>query len=161
MQLILTNLAEQIEKEQEQRFTFIPTRGTDQSAGYDIRACITKDITIFPGETKRIPLGFKAHLGASNNAMSSIAALILPRSGLGSNEGIVLGNLVGLVDEDYQDEWQCAVWNRNLEGSVTIKPHMRLAQVIFVPVLHPNVKVVEEFTQKTRRNGGFGHTGAI
>lgn len=133
--------------------SFTPTKATEESAGYDIRACIRNTLVINPGDCILVPLGFKCYIEDTNTA-----ALVLPRSGLGAKEGIVLGNLVGLIDADYQEEWKCAVWNRNANKTVLIEPCMKLAQIIFVPVVHPVFKEVEEFTNSTKRIGGFGST---
>ena len=152
MKVILTELAKASDKPNQ----FIPKQGTPESAGYDIRACIVRSMTIFAGECVRIPLGFHCHI---DNA--SIAALILPRSGLGATHGIVLGNLVGLIDADYQQECQCAVWNRNMDGTIVINPADKLAQVIFVPVLQPQFTVVGSFEKTTVRTGGFGSTDIL
>ena len=156
MQIILTETAKQLEKDfstEQDKVSFIPSRATLHSAGYDIRACIETSVRILPGKTAFIPLGFHCHI-----ADSSVAALILPRSGLGSKEGIVLGNSVGLIDADYQNEWMCAIWNRNEIKVIHIHPAMKLAQFIFVPVLTPELEIVEEFTEETERKGGFVST---
>jgi dUTP pyrophosphatase len=152
MQIILTENAIWNEKHLLQG-TVVPTQATPGSAGYDIRACIRNTLEIPAGKTAIVPLGFKCSI-----ADIGIAALILPRSGLGAKEGIVLGNLVGLVDSDYQEEWMCAVWNRNVTKTIFIDPMQKLAQIIFVPILSPTFESVTEFSAKTTRTGGFGST---
>ena len=154
MKIILTELAKELQANS--RHTFIPTRGTSESAGYDIRACIVRPLTIFAGECIRIPLGFHAHI---NDA--ELAGLLLPRSGLGATHGIVLGNLVGLIDADYQEEWQCAIWNRNIEGNVVINPLDKIAQIMFVPIVHPVFEIASSFHKSTSRIGGFGSTDNV
>ena len=133
---------------------------TPGSAGIDLHACIDEDINLLPGETVLIPAGFAVHM---NNI--SIAAQILPRSGLGTKKGLVLGNSVGLIDSDYQGEINIAAWNRtgnSLAGGqpVIIKPMQKIAQMVFVHIMHPEKKFVEEFDSETERGtGGFGSTG--
>lgn len=156
MKIILTELAKDIQLQQAGSNTFTPTRATIESAGYDVRACIVRPLTIYAGECIRIPLGFHIHI-----AHMEVAGLVLPRSGLGATHGIVLGNLVGLIDSDYQQEWQCAVWNRNIEGSIVINPFDKIAQVVFIPVLHPTLEVVDSFPNSTSRVGGFGSTDIL
>lgn len=162
MQLILTenavNLSAQMKDELNQYVSFTPDRATDGSAGYDIRACIASPMRLLPGQTLMIPLGFHAFIEDQN-----LAALVLPKSGLGANEGIVLGNLVGLIDSDYQNEWMCAVWNRNTNPRAiyTIYPGQKLAQILFVPVVLPNFTLVDKFTKATERLGGFGSTDRV
>jgi dUTP pyrophosphatase len=130
-----------------------PGYATPGSAGLDLRACIESPMTIKPGETHLIPSGLAIHIGNPG-----LAALILPRSGLGHKHGIVLGNLVGLIDSDYQGEIMMSMWNRGQE-SFTLNPLDRLAQLIIVPVLQVAFDVVEEFDVSTRGAGGFGSTG--
>ncbi|MDR0578129.1 MAG: dUTP diphosphatase [Candidatus Accumulibacter sp.] len=130
-----------------------PQYATSGSAGLDLRACIEKPLTIRPGETHLIPAGMAIHIGDP-----SLAALILPRSGLGHRHGIVLGNLVGLIDSDYQGEIMVSTWNRGSED-FTLNPLDRLAQLVIVPVAQAAFNVVEDFTASTRGAGGFGSTG--
>jgi len=139
----------------------IPKPATSGSAGYDIFACIEKEITIFPGETVKIPTGFSMHIKDPN-----WSALFIPRSGLGSKKGLVIGNLVGLIDSDYQGECFLPVWNRNLNTEnhrtgIKITPGERITQMIFVPVAQPRFNLVENFSNETERGqGGFGSTGS-
>jgi dUTP pyrophosphatase len=131
----------------------LPHYATDGSAGMDLRACLDVAITIEPGETQLIPTGVAIHIGTPD-----LAAMLLPRSGLGHKHGIVLGNLVGLIDSDYQGQLFISCWNRGHE-SFTIQVGERIAQMIFVPVARPAFEVVQEFTDSQRGAGGFGHTG--
>lgn len=131
----------------------LPERATDGSAGMDLRACTAEAMVIEPGETLLIPTGFAMHI--EDPAM---AAVILPRSGLGHKHGLVLGNLVGLIDSDYQGQVFISCWNRSKE-SFEIEPGMRIAQLVFVPVITAGFEVVEEFEASRRGAGGFGHTG--
>ena len=131
----------------------LPQYATSGSAGLDLRACIEQPITLLPGETYLVPTGLAIHLADPN-----YAALILPRSGLGHKNGIVLGNLVGLIDSDYQGELKVSLWNRGQEKFV-IDPLARIAQMIIIPVMQANFTVVEEFAQSDRGEGGFGSTG--
>jgi dUTP pyrophosphatase len=156
MKLILTELAKKMQA-QNPEHNFMPKRATPGSAGYDVRACVWDTVQIAPGECRLIPLGFHAHIGSEGPPLN-IAGFLLPRSGLGSKEGIVLGNLVGLIDGDYQNEWMAAVWNRNECKTIYIKPGMKLAQVVFMPVLKVTFTPVEGFDEKTGRLGGFGST---
>jgi dUTP pyrophosphatase len=130
-----------------------PGYATPGSAGLDLRACIEVPLTIRPGETHLIPAGMAIHL-----ADPGLAALILPRSGLGHRHGIVLGNLVGLIDSDYQGEIMVSTWNRGREN-FTLDPLDRLAQLVIVPVLQAAFDFVEEFAASARGAGGFGSTG--
>lgn len=131
-----------------------PKYGTDGSAGLDLKACIEADMEIKPGETKLIPTGMAVHLNDS-----SIAAMLLPRSGLGHKHGIVLGNLVGLIDSDYQGPLMVSVWNRS-DKAYTVEVGERIAQMVIVPVLQPLFVGVNEFGESTvRGEGGFGSTG--
>ncbi|MDR3298761.1 MAG: dUTP diphosphatase [Candidatus Accumulibacter sp.] len=130
-----------------------PYYATSGSAGLDLRACIDAPMTILPGETQLIPTGMAIHLDDPG-----LAALILPRSGLGHKHGIVLGNLVGLIDSDYQGEIRVSTWNRGQEN-FTLNPLDRLAQLVIVPVLQVAFDIVDEFTASTRGAGGFGSTG--
>lgn len=131
----------------------LPAYATPGSAGLDLRACIDTPLTLEPGSTHLIPTGLAIHI-----ADPAYAAMILPRSGLGHKHGIVLGNLVGLIDSDYQGELMVSTWNRG-SGSFTLNPMERLAQLVIVPVLQVAFNVVEEFTESERGSGGFGSTG--
>ena len=130
-----------------------PAYATDGAAGLDLRACLPAAITLHPGETTLIPSGLAIHL-----ADPGLAAMVLPRSGLGHKHGIVLGNLVGLIDSDYQGEIMVSTWNRGKE-SFTLNPLDRLAQLVVVPVLQVAFNVVDEFDTSSRGDGGFGSTG--
>ena len=134
----------------------LPEYATDGSAGLDLRAVIEKPINIAPGETKMIPTGLAINIGDPN-----VACILLPRSGLGIKKGLVLGNLVGLCDSDYQGEYMVAAWNRNLSGdTIVVSPGERIAQAVFIPVIQVKFEDVEEFSEKTQRGeGGFGSTG--
>ncbi len=130
-----------------------PTYATSGSAGMDLRACIESAITITPGETILIPTGISIYIQDPG-----LAATILPRSGLGHKHGIVLGNLVGLIDSDYQGPLMVSLWNRGNEAfEVSIGD--RIAQLVIVPIVQTEFEVVEEFTVSDRGEGGFGHTG--
>ena len=131
----------------------MPAYATTGSAGLDLRACINQAITIQPGETTLIPTGMAIHL--ENPAY---AAMILPRSGLGHKHGIVLGNLVGLIDSDYQGQLFVSCWNRSQEAFV-MNPMERMAQLVIVPVVQASFMVVDEFNASERGEGGFGSTG--
>ena len=131
----------------------LPAYGTPGSAGLDLRACIGEAITIQPGETVLIPTGLAIHIGDP-----AYAAMILPRSGMGHKNGIVLGNLVGLIDSDYQGQLMVSTWNRG-QNAFTLNPMERLAQLIIVPVLQVGFNIVEEFGDSERGEGGFGSTG--
>ena len=131
----------------------LPQYATPGSAGLDLRACIESTMTIKPGETNLVPTGLAIHI-----ADSGFAALILPRSGLGHKHGIVLGNLVGLIDSDYQGQIFVSVWNRG-STSFTIQPLERIAQLVIVPVVQVGFNIVDEFTESDRGEGGFGSTG--
>lgn len=131
----------------------LPAYATPGSAGLDLRACITEAITIEAGQTVLIPTGLAIHIGDP-----SYAAMILPRSGMGHKNGIVLGNLVGLIDSDYQGQLMISTWNRG-QSAFTLNPMERLAQLIIVPVLQVGFNVVEEFGDSERGVGGFGSTG--
>jgi dUTP pyrophosphatase len=131
----------------------LPAYGTPGSAGLDLRACIDEAITIKPGETVLIPTGLAIHIGDPG-----YAAMILPRSGMGHKNGIVLGNLVGLIDSDYQGQLMVSTWNRG-QNAFTLNPMERLAQLIIVPVLQVGFNIVEEFGDSERGEGGFGSTG--
>ncbi len=131
----------------------LPAYATPGSAGLDLRACLDKELVVTPGSTTLIPTGLAVHV-----ADPQLAAVILPRSGLGHKHGIVLGNLVGLIDSDYQGQLMVSVWNRS-EQPFTITPGDRIAQLVFVPVIQAEFNIVEEFTQTERGDGGFGHSG--
>ena len=131
----------------------LPHYATPGSAGLDLRACIDEAVTLNPGDTKLIPTGMAIHLGDPG-----YAALILPRSGLGHKHGIVLGNLVGLIDSDYQGELMVSCWNRG-QTSFVLQPMERLAQLVVVPVIQVDMQVVENFEESHRGEGGFGSTG--
>ena len=131
----------------------LPQYATDGSAGLDLRACLDSALEIHPGETHLVPTGLAIHMKNSN-----MAATLLPRSGLGHKHGIVLGNLVGLIDSDYQGEVLISVWNRGSETFI-IQPGERIAQMVFVPVIKAKFKLVEEFEKTERGAGGFGHSG--
>jgi dUTP pyrophosphatase len=131
----------------------MPAYATSGSAGLDLRACINEAITIKPGETTLIPTGMAIHL-----ANPAYAAMILPRSGLGHKHGIVLGNLVGLIDSDYQGQLFVSCWNRSQEAFV-MNPMERIAQLVIVPVIQASFTVVDEFNESERGVGGFGSTG--
>lgn len=131
----------------------IPGYATEGSAGMDLRACVETDVELAPGDTYLIPTGMAIHV-----ADPGYAAVLLPRSGLGHKHGIVLGNLVGLIDSDYQGQLFVSCWNRSKE-SFTIKPGERIAQMVIVPVVQAEFEIVEEFGSSDRGAGGFGHTG--
>ncbi|MDO7641339.1 MAG: dUTP diphosphatase [Reinekea forsetii] len=131
----------------------LPTYGTPGSAGMDLRACLSEPLTLEPGQTQLISTGLAIFLDDP-----SIAATILPRSGLGHKHGIVLGNLVGLIDSDYQGELMVSCWNRG-HSAFTIEPGDRIAQLVLLPVLQANFTLVEDFAPTERGIGGFGSTG--
>ncbi|HEX8601977.1 MAG TPA: dUTP diphosphatase [Pseudoduganella sp.] len=131
----------------------LPAYATPGSAGLDLRACIDAPLTIEPGQTVLVPTGLAIHIGDP-----AYAAMILPRSGMGHKNGIVLGNLVGLIDSDYQGPLMVSTWNRG-QNAFTLQPMERLAQLIVVPVLQVGFNVVEEFGASERGEGGFGSTG--
>ena len=131
----------------------IPEYQTAGSAGIDLQACIDETVLIKPGETQLIPSGIAVHIKDPN-----LAAVLLPRSGLGHKQGLVLGNLVGLIDSDYQGEVFISCWNRG-NKEIDIEPGMRLAQMVFVPVEQVSFNVVDKFEESDRGAGGFGHTG--
>lgn len=133
--------------------TQLPEYATPGSAGLDLRACIDAPLVIQPGETVLVPAGIAIHLDDSR-----YAAMVLPRSGLGHKHGIVLGNLVGLIDSDYQGQISVSLWNRG-QSEFTVQPMDRIAQMIVVPVLQVHFNVVSEFTASSRGAGGFGSTG--
>lgn len=131
----------------------LPDYATAGSAGMDLRACLDEPLLIQPGETRLIPTGFAMHMGDSG-----LAAVILPRSGLGHKHGIVLGNLVGLIDSDYQGQVFVSCWNRS-EKTFEIEPGARIAQLVFLPVVQAEWVLVDDFESSDRGVGGFGHTG--
>ena len=132
---------------------FLPAYATTGSAGLDLRACIDAPLSLEPGQTTLIPTGLAIHI-----ADPGYAAMILPRSGLGHKNGIVLGNLVGLIDSDYQGQLMVSTWNRG-QAAFTLQPMDRLAQLVVVPVMQVAFNVVEEFETSDRGAGGFGSTG--
>jgi len=132
----------------------LPAHATEGSAGMDLRACIDKTMVLNPGDTELIPTGVAIHI-----ADPKLAATILPRSGLGHKHGIVLGNLVGLIDSDYQGQLFVSCWNRG-NKSFTIEVGDRIAQLVFVPVVQVDFDVVDEFDASDRGEGGFGHSGS-
>jgi dUTP pyrophosphatase len=131
----------------------MPTYATEGSAGLDLRACLDEALTIKPGETHLIPTGMAIHLDDPG-----LAAMLLPRSGLGHKHGIVLGNLVGLIDSDYQGQLMVSVWNRG-NTEFTIEIGERIAQMVIVPVVQPTYNIVKDFDESDRGEGGFGSTG--
>ena len=131
----------------------LPTYATEGSAGIDLRACLDETLTLEPGQTKLISTGIAIHIKDIN-----IAATILPRSGLGHKHGIVLGNLVGLIDSDYQGQLFISCWNRG-DTTFEIESGDRIAQLVFLPVIQAKLNIVEEFDQSDRGEGGFGHSG--
>lgn len=133
----------------------LPNYATDGSAGLDMRACIDEAITVAPGETVLIPTGLAIHV-----ADPALAAVLLPRSGLGHKHGLVLGNLTGLIDSDYQGQIYISCWNRS-SIAYEVQPAERIAQMVFVPIEQVEFKVVEEFSATDRGAGGFGHSGDV
>jgi dUTP pyrophosphatase len=131
----------------------LPEHATDGAAGVDLRACLDTPLTLHPGETRLIGTGIAIHIGDKG-----LAAVLLPRSGLGHKHGIVLGNLVGLIDSDYQGEVMVSCWNRG-EDTFTIQPGERIAQMVFVPVVQARFRVVGDFESSERGGGGFGSSG--
>jgi len=131
----------------------LPEYATDGSAGMDLRACIEEHLRIEAGEVQLIPTGMALHI-----ADPELAAVLLPRSGLGHKQGIVLGNLVGLIDSDYQGQLMVSIWNRG-KRTVVIEPGDRIAQMVFVPVRRVTFDIVDDFEESARSDGGFGHTG--
>lgn len=131
----------------------MPQYATEGSAGVDLRACIDETVSISPGETTLVPTGMAIHIGDPG-----LAAMILPRSGLGHKHGIVLGNLVGLIDSDYQGQLFVSVWNRGNE-TFELKPFERIAQLVVVPVVQVSFNIVDTFEESSRGAGGFGSTG--
>jgi len=131
----------------------LPHYGTPGAAGLDLRACIDMPLTLSPGDSQLVPSGIAIHIGDPG-----FAAIILPRSGLGAKNGIVLGNLVGLIDSDYQGPLMVSVWNRG-QAAFTIQPMDRIAQLVVVPVQQVRFNIVEDFAASVRGAGGFGSTG--
>ena len=131
----------------------LPEYATDGCAGIDIRACLDEPLEVRPGDTHLLPSGIAIHIDDP-----ALAAVLLPRSGLGHKHGIVLGNLVGLIDADYQGQVFVSCWNRSRQ-SFTIQPGERIAQMVFIPIVRAHFEVVESFQESTRGAGGFGHSG--
>ena len=131
----------------------LPAYATDGAAGMDLRACLDEPLTLAPGATALIPSGIAIHVEDQG-----LAAVLLPRSGLGHKHGIVLGNLVGLIDSDYQGQVYVSCWNRGQE-SFTVQPGERIAQLVFVPVVRADFEVVDDFPPSERGAGGFGSSG--
>jgi dUTP pyrophosphatase len=131
----------------------LPQYASSGAAGLDLRACIESPLTLAPGAAELVPSGMAIHLGDPG-----LAAVVLPRSGLGHKHGIVLGNLVGLIDSDYQGQVMVSVWNRG-SAAFVIQPMDRIAQLVIVPVIQVELNVVEEFVESRRGAGGFGSTG--
>jgi dUTP pyrophosphatase len=131
----------------------LPHYATAGAAGLDLRACVASPLTLYPGDSQLVSSGIAIHVGDPGHA-----AMVLPRSGMGAKNGIVLGNLVGLIDSDYQGPLMVSLWNRG-KSAFTIQPLDRIAQLIVVPVLQVEFEVVEEFAASTRGAGGFGSTG--
>ena len=131
----------------------LPHYGTPGAAGLDLRACLDAPLELKPGDSQLVPSGIAIHIGDPG-----FAAIVLPRSGLGAKHGIVLGNLVGLIDSDYQGQVFVSVWNRS-GAAFTIQPMDRIAQLVVVPVVQVEFNVVENFTESSRGAGGFGSTG--
>lgn len=131
----------------------LPAYATDGSAGLDLRACLDAAITLEPGQTELIPTGLAIHIEDPN-----LCAMILPRSGLGHKHGIVLGNLVGLIDSDYQGQLFVSCWNRG-NSTFSVEPGERIAQMVLVPVVQADFEVVDEFSDSDRGAGGFGSSG--
>jgi dUTP pyrophosphatase len=132
---------------------YLPAYATSGSAGLDLRACLEEAITLEPGQTTLVPTGLAIHIDDPG-----YAALILPRSGLGHKHGVVLGNLVGLIDSDYQGQLMISTWNRGATA-FTLNPLERLAQLVIVPVVQATFNIVDDFAQSERGAGGFGSTG--
>ena len=133
----------------------LPGYATTGSAGLDLRACIEETLSVSPGQTELIPSGIAIHL-----ADPGLAAIVLPRSGLGHKHGIVLGNLVGLIDSDYQGQIFVSIWNRG-DKLFELKPLERIAQLVIVPVIQASFNIVDTFTESERGSGGFGSTGKL
>ena len=133
----------------------LPHYATDGSAGLDMRACVDAPVTVLPAETVLVPTGLAIHV-----ADPGLAAVLLPRSGLGHKHGLVLGNLTGLIDSDYQGQVFISCWNRS-QKAYEVQPGERIAQMVFVPVEQVKFEVVTEFGDSERGEGGFGHTGSV
>lgn len=131
----------------------LPAYATRGSAGMDLRACLDEELCLAPGETALIPSGMAIHLNDPQ-----LAAILLPRSGLGHKQGLVLGNLVGLIDSDYQGEVKISCWNRG-SATIHIEPGQRIAQMVLVPVLQVELELVDDFAPSDRGEGGIGHSG--
>lgn len=131
----------------------LPSHATEGAAGIDLRACLDESLELAPGQTGLIGTGIAIHIGDPG-----LAAMILPRSGLGHKHGIVLGNLVGLIDSDYQGEIMVSCWNRG-KDNFSMQPGERIAQLVFVPVVQAEFEIVGDFDESARGTGGFGHTG--
>jgi dUTP pyrophosphatase len=131
----------------------LPAYATDGSAGMDLRACLDAPVSLAPGQTQLLPTGLAIHIDDPG-----LAAVILPRSGLGHKHGIVLGNLVGLIDSDYQGQLMVSMWNRG-QNIFVIEPGERIAQLVVIPVVQVELEVVNDFATSTRGAGGFGHSG--
>ncbi len=131
----------------------LPQYQTDKSAGLDLRACIDSEINLAPGATLLIPTGLAIYLNDPH-----CAATIIPRSGLGHNKGLILGNTIGLIDADYQGELKISCWNRSLT-SITIEPGMRIAQLVILPIIRAQWELTDSFETSSRGSGGFGSTG--
>jgi dUTP diphosphatase len=131
----------------------LPDYATNGSAGIDMRACLDAPLEVAPGDTHLLPTGIAIHIGDPG-----LAAVLLPRSGLGHKHGIVLGNLVGLIDADYQGQVFVSCWNRSRQ-SFTIQPGERIAQMVFIPIVRAHFEVVDAFQESARGAGGFGHSG--
>ena len=131
----------------------LPAYATPGSAGMDLRACIATPLQLEPGQTELLPTGMAIHVGDPG-----LCAMLLPRSGLGHKHGVVLGNLVGLIDSDYQGQLMVSCWNRG-NTSFTVEPGERIAQMVVVPVVQAQLKIVDEFDVSERGAGGFGHSG--
>lgn len=154
MSLPMTRIAVDLKILDSRMAECLPAYGTPGSAGLDLRACLAEPLVLQPGQTELIPTGLSLHLGDEG-----LAAMILPRSGLGHKNGIVLGNLVGLIDSDYQGPLMVSCWNRS-QTPFTIQPMDRIAQLVIVPVVQADFRVVTEFGEGTLRGeGGFGSTG--
>ncbi|CAG9295245.1 dUTP diphosphatase [Celerinatantimonas diazotrophica] len=131
----------------------LPSYATAGSAGMDLRVCLDEPVTLKPGQSKLLPTGLAIHIKDPN-----LAATILPRSGLGHKHGLVLGNLVGLIDSDYQGELKISLWNRS-DAPYTIEPGERVAQLVIMPVVQAQFALVDDFDASERGTGGFGHSG--
>lgn len=131
----------------------VPDYATEGSAGIDLRACVDTELTVNPGQTHLLPTGISIYIEDPK-----LAAVLLPRSGLGHKHGIVLGNLTGLIDSDYQGPLMVSLWNRG-DVDFVVQPGDRIAQMVFVPIVQARFEIVDEFSESARAAGGFGHTG--